>query len=371
MTGQRDQLGDAIGEDARTLEKLGLLLEARQFTTAAALAGAFLAAHPTDPDALVALGKAQAGLGDESAAIDSFARALGAAPDHYIAAVCLAGAYSDAGRHQEALTRARALVKAHPHIWGSHLTLAALALATQNPRLVNEAYMAARTAVELEPQEPENHVTLGLAAHRLGDRDTARRATEEALRLDPNNAAALNNRGLVMKRFRPGKHAAEIDTYARAAALDPLDRVARYNLEVVAYNTLARTGWFIALPMIVAIISSVLVSRPTDGPMSSAIIPALIGMVVVTALWGGWAAFNLRRIPSRRRPVLARVARSSGPVATIGASLALFALATLTVIPLSMIVTGLGAGLFPLLLVHRVVEYATRAALRRRHPDRG
>ncbi|ADG78371.1 TPR repeat-containing protein OS=Tsukamurella paurometabola (strain ATCC 8368 / DSM / CCUG 35730/ CIP 100753 / JCM 10117 / KCTC 9821 / NBRC 16120 / NCIMB 702349 / NCTC 13040) OX=521096 GN=Tpau_1753 PE=4 SV=1 [Tsukamurella paurometabola] len=361
---------EQVGADDRTLEKVGLLLETKQYTTAATLAGAFLTAHPSDPDALVALGRAQRGLGDHAAAIDCFGRALGVDPAHYAASVWLAGEFSEVGRHADALRTARALVRAYPDVAGSHFMLSSVALETGNKRLANEAMIAARTAVVLDPEVPEYHVNLGLAAHRSGDLRLAREATGQALRLDPNNAAALNNRGLMMKRFRSGRRAAEIDTYSRAAALDPLDSVARYNLEVVVYNTLARTGWYIALPMIAAIITSVLASRPTGGPLSSALVPAAVGCVLVVALWGGWVWFNVRRIPVDRRGVLRAVARSSGPIRAIGSSLGVFALATVAVIPLSITVTGLGAALFPLLIVHRIVEYTSRAMLRRRHPDR-
>ena len=356
--------GAGPGVDAvRTLQKVHLLVEANQFETAAALAGAYLAAHPDDPEALVAIGEAQKGLGRLDGAIAAFHRALAVAPGHYTATSMLAFAYGSAGRHPEAVQCARALVRAHPDVWGSHLTLAAVAVGTKDRRLTREAYAAAYRAVQLAPQEPENHVVLGLAARSLGDLETARRANEEALRLDPNNSSALNNRGTVMGRQR-GKWAAEVDTYARAAALDPQDGVARYNLEVTAYNALSRTGWLIVVPALIAIVGSAIAARPGGG------VAAAIAVGLQLAFWGGWAYSGYRRIPKGRLRMLGRVARGSGPIRAVAASLALVAAATVAVIPLAMVAPGIGAVVLPIVLLRRLVEVASRIALARRHPDR-
>lgn len=364
--------GEAAAEDdaARTLQKIDLLVEAKQHSSAVTLAGAYLAAHPGDPAALIALGDAQEGLGRDQEAIASFERALAVEPMNYRAAARLAYAYRRVGRLPDALLVARTLVRFHPEVWGSHHILASTYLATNNKALAPAAYAAAHRAVELAPEEPENHVVLGLAARATGDFETARRANEQALRIDPSNSAALNNRGTVMKRFRRGKWREEVETYARSAAQDPHDPVARYNLEVTAYNTFCRTGWFVALPMIVAIATSMLASRLDGAPLSAGVTAAVIGVVLVVGIWGAWAAFTYRRIPEGRHAMLADVVRRSGPARTLAASLCLFALAMVAVIPLSLVVPALAMVLFPLLIVHRIVEISTRFALRRRHPDR-
>ncbi|WP_019203365.1 tetratricopeptide repeat protein [Tsukamurella sp. 1534] len=357
-------------ESAHTLQKIDLLLEAKQYESAAALAGAYLAAHPDDVGALVALGDAQEGLGRDAEAVASLQRALAVEPMDYRAAARLAYALRRQGRLPEALHTARTLVRLHPDVWGSHHILASVYLATKNRALAHEAYAAAHRAVALEPGEPENHVVLGLAARAIGDQETARRANEQALHLDPNNSAALNNRGTVMKRFRRGNWGEQVETYARSAAQDPHDPVARYNLEVTAFNTFDRTGWFVVLPLFVAIVASVIASRPSGGAVPPAVIAAVVGVVLVVGVWGAWAAYTYRRIPAGRHRMLADVVRRSGPARTLAGSLLLLAVVMVAVIPLSLVAPGIGAVLLPLVFVHRLVEMSTRFALRRRHPDR-
>ncbi|MGX9296787.1 tetratricopeptide repeat protein [Tsukamurella paurometabola] len=369
MTEQRAAAPAGGDAGARTLQKAGMLVEARQFASAAALAGAYLAEHPNDPDAQVVLGEAYAGLGRAGEAKAAYRRALGADPTHYKASVLLAHAYLAARDQQAALDVARTLVRTYPDAWGAHLTLAWVAVDTKDRTLLSEAYAAARRAVELEPGEAENHVALGLAAQRLGNKDVARRANEEALRLDPTNAAALNNRGLSMKRFRPGRWTAEVDTYARSAAMDPHDPVARHNLAVMAYNTLNRTGWLLFVPMFITIVASIAVS-PVGRAGEISLGPVAVGVALQLLFWGAWALFGYRRIPAGRHAMMGRVVRTSGPVLTIAISLGIFAAASIVLILVSPIVPGLGGIMFPLLIAHRVVEWITRSVLNRRNPDR-
>lgn len=374
MTGRRPLAGDPPGDPpggggapgqqaAHTLHKIELLVEAGQFASAAALAGAFLASCPDDPDALVALGKAQRGLGRGPDAAESFGRALAANPAHYPAGCCLAFELSRAGDHGGALAAARNLVRMHPEVWGSHFTLASVALECPNPALRQEAYAAAYRAVQLEPGESSNHVVLGLAARALGDIASARRANEEALRLDPDNAAALNNRGTVM-RASHGGWTEQVETYARSAAVDPHDSVARYNLEVSAFNAVARGRWVEFAAVLVAVLGAAV------GGAAHDLVAVVLAMVAVTVIWVVWAARAYRRIPRGRRALLARVARQSGPVRAIMISTAVLAVVSVAVIPLALVLPVSGLPVLVVLMLHRIVEIAALSSLRGRHPNR-
>jgi tetratricopeptide (TPR) repeat protein len=352
--------GGSAPEQDHTVAKIELLTAARQFDSAATLAGAYLAAHPDDPAAWAALGEAQQGLGHGADAVASFRRALAADPHGYKAACCLAFALRRDGDLAGALHVARILVRMHPQVWGSHLTLASVALAAKEPMLTREAYAAAYRAVELEPNEAENHVILGLAARELGDLPTARRAYDAALALDPNSSAALNNRATVLPRGR-GRWRTAIDGFARSAALDPDDRVARHNLEATVWNTLNRAR-FVAVPAaLLAIVFGVAV-RASAAPMPIAV----IGAGVVAAVWLVWSVIALLRIPHGLRSILRTVAWSARPVRLQALALTALAVITVAAVPLSRLFGGVELLIFPALIGYRVVSISTLRAMNAR-----
>jgi tetratricopeptide (TPR) repeat protein len=94
-----------------------------------------------------------------------------------------------------------------------------------------EALPLAQRAVEVAPDRAANHVTYGYVASAAGDKELARREYEQAVTLDPSDAAAWNNLGcLDLQARRPLRARAR---FREALRLDPRAERARRNLELV------------------------------------------------------------------------------------------------------------------------------------------
>ena len=83
----------------------------------------------------------------------------------------------------------------------------------------------------LAPDRASNHITLGYVASSAGDRQLARRAYQQALVLEPNNALAWNNLGCVDLAQGRLLHARE--RFREALRLDPAGSVAQDNYQLV------------------------------------------------------------------------------------------------------------------------------------------
>lgn len=76
-------------------------------------------------------------------------------------------------------------------------------------------------ALQHDPGYPAAHTTLGILYARLGERDKAERHFREAVRLAPEDSAALNNYGQFL--CARGRHKEGLELFARAVA-NPLYR---------------------------------------------------------------------------------------------------------------------------------------------------
>jgi Flp pilus assembly protein TadD len=93
------------------------------------------------------------------------------------------------GRRDEAVVSAREAVRRDQSDWRCHVALAE-ALGADDPQ---GAFAAACRAIQLARNEPRTYEVLGDAAVRVHDKDTARRAYFEALKIDPTNQHAREN----------------------------------------------------------------------------------------------------------------------------------------------------------------------------------
>ena len=106
------------------------------------------------------------------------------------------------------------------------------------------AEQALRKAVELAPDLPEYHKSLGNALRMLGRPDEASVAYTRALQLDPAYLPAYNNLGLV--QFEQGAFAEAEANLRKALELDPTDSQVMTNLGVAIFLQ-GRTDEAIAL----------------------------------------------------------------------------------------------------------------------------
>jgi tetratricopeptide (TPR) repeat protein len=140
------------------------------------------------------------------------------------------------GHYPAARYLAQVALRLAPNQWR---TLMQVAQTDASARAVTQdSWSAARRAVELAPNEPETHLTLGNVA--LADRDfrQARRCYLEALRLDPDNLSARNNLSVIdMRRQRFGRAAAG---FRAAARVDPRAELPIRNFRAALAGALGR-----------------------------------------------------------------------------------------------------------------------------------
>ncbi len=123
-----------------------------------------------------------------------FGHALDVTRDNYVAHYNRGAAYSDLGRHEQAIVDFDA-------------------------------------AIGINPKDAMIHDYRGVAHAALGHHDQAIRAYDEAIALSPTYSSAYYNRGL--SELQLGKDEAAIDDFTRAIELDPMSPNAYYNRALV------------------------------------------------------------------------------------------------------------------------------------------
>jgi len=219
---------DSIGR-ARTLIDLG-----RHELAKAELAKA-LADDPGSTEAWCLLAQCEQKAGDVNAMRHAAGQALASNPDSEWAHRLQSLALHKLGRHTDAIQAAREAVRLAPHQWQQYVVLVTAMI----PRLDlfrAEATWAADRAVELAPQHAETHLTRGVLAGAQGNLVDAERNYREALRLDPENAAARNN--LATIQLRGNDLEAATAGFAAALAENPRLQVARDNIDLVCRRVL-------------------------------------------------------------------------------------------------------------------------------------
>jgi tetratricopeptide (TPR) repeat protein len=284
-----------------------------------------LAAEPADPDLLGELAwvlyltdRPAEGLAAAEAAI---ALAPGQAHLHQYRASLL----SDLKRHGEAVQAAltaRSLQPQEPKI--ARTCARVLARAGRK----HEAYEAARQAVELEPGSSWSHLLVADTADELRDRTTARRAYEEALRLDPQNAMARHD--LAVLDINTGHLARGLRGLVEAGALDPTLPIVLRTVTHVIW----KLSWRLRMLFVAATIACVAASgaHPDEATWSARIAAAVSLLAIGLLTW-----WTVRDLPAGVRPAVLAALRADGPLRVTYLGIAACVLLFLTVA-----VTGFG-----------------------------
>jgi tetratricopeptide (TPR) repeat protein len=215
---------------------------------------------PHDADVQNALGEALERIGALDAAVDAYRKAIFEHPDFRKASNNLILALVKAGKGEEALQRAAALVSAAPDDPNGHFTLGLaqseqdvegaiksfhrvleltprhtlarynLALVLKRADRLPEAADELRRAIEIEPRA-EAYYMLGVISWHQGDVDRAAEALRAAIAAQPRYADAHYTLGAVLKTRRDWTGAA--DPLRRAIALRPDLPAAHYTLAQV------------------------------------------------------------------------------------------------------------------------------------------
>ncbi|MCB8905385.1 MULTISPECIES: tetratricopeptide repeat protein [unclassified Streptomyces] len=357
-----------------TLLRAEALYDTGRFAQAGELVAQHLAGEPEDAEALVLLARCHHRAEKHQAALEAVDGALRAEPELLMAWLMRVQILLELRRFQEAETAARYSVRLAPQYWGTHYALgtalAQFAEHARTPARTVEAYEAARAAVSLAPEEDAAHFLVGLTAQRRGDHATAQRAYEAALRLNPQSSEAHNNLSLLRLRrrwFRRGAWTQAAEGFVASAALDLQDRKARYNLEAMAWNTVAGARWVALLGFIASTFGAAPARSGDTG--ADAIVPFVIGVAVIVGSWGGWVLWMGRRVPPRLRRPMLLVARSCRPVIAMATAVGLLGLYSVVSMALwsfdAGVVGGLGTPLFWAVII---TYWVSRSALNRRAP---
>ncbi|MEU8621622.1 tetratricopeptide repeat protein [Streptomyces sp. NPDC048623] len=353
----------------RDLVQADALYDLGRYEQAAEAAARHLAAHPDDASALVLLARCRHRLGDEAQALDLVEQALRAEPDSVGGWLMRTHVLLTTRQYERAEESARRAVALAPHFWATHYTLASVLDRSVHAERKRAAYESARTAVSLAPEESDAHFLVGLTAQRLGNHEVAERAYETALRLDPESSEAHNNLSLLHLRRRwrrPGSWTKAAEGFVQSAALDLDDRQARYNLETMAWGTVAGSRWVALVGFVAASMASAHLNSGAEG--REAVIGVLLAVGVMAGGWGGWFLWLTRRVPPRLRRPLLLVSRSCKPVLAMATAVAVLALHSALRLLLWRY-DAFGALAFPVFWAAVITYWVSRARLQRRAPQ--
>ena len=267
---------DSIGR-ARTLIDLGRHEQAK-----AELAKA-IADDPASTEAWCLMAQCEQKAGDVHAMLHAARQALASNPDSEWAHRLQSLALHKLGWHEDAVRSAREAVRLAPHQWQQYVVLVT-AMIPLLDRYQAEATQAADRAVELAPLHAETHLTRGVLAGAQGNLPVAERNYREALRLDPENAAARNN--LATIELRGNNLEAATAGFAAALAENPRLQVARDNIDLVCRRVirgarLAAQTVFIGVGFV-----TITYEGGTAFPAMTAVLLTLVWLVMVARLVG-------------------------------------------------------------------------------------
>ncbi|MEM6108331.1 hypothetical protein AAHS21_19155 [Mycobacterium sp. 050272] len=195
-----------------------------------------LSQNPNDPGLLAQYARAEYLLENYDGASRSAYAALAAAPQHELAMRIYALSLDGLGRHGDALWMAWQGVRTHPNEPLQHRVYARL---LQKSHQLNSALVVVDEALRLDPASPDGLVLRGSILHDLGRIRESTDSYRQALALDANHAAALNN--MAVNRLQRGKFGHALRGFLGAAGSDPtLGDLVRRNIGAVLAKMLRR-----------------------------------------------------------------------------------------------------------------------------------
>lgn len=229
-----------MAADPAVLAKAEALIDVSRFHEAKQHLVTYVAAAPESVDAWCLLASCELGLDAPSAAVRAAETAIRLAPGFDVPHRLRALGLSQSGLLEPASTAAAEAVRLGPLDYRNHYTVAQILVNRHNlePEEKAQARHAALRAVEMAPHDPDVHVVAGLAAGRLKQKEVERASYREALRLDPDNAMALNNLAAMdVGGIRLGRAAKRLVAGLRLA---PEEKILKENLDAVGRSLIAR-----------------------------------------------------------------------------------------------------------------------------------
>jgi tetratricopeptide (TPR) repeat protein len=182
------------------LQRARALLDVGRFEQARVALGEYLASSPQSVEALCLLARSHQLGRDYHEMLLAADHAVAAAPASEWAHRLRSIALGKLRLPLQAVAAARHAVELAPYAWQPYVIMVDALLASGGSEARREAYQAALHAQRLAPHEPEVHNSRGRVFQAISDPGAARRAYQEALRLDPQNPTAHNNLAIVELR---------------------------------------------------------------------------------------------------------------------------------------------------------------------------
>lgn len=289
--------GDDVLDD---LQRAEALLAVGRLDAAGQILAGVLARQPDSAAALCLLAVLENKRGDHRAMLRAADAAVAAEPGSDWAHRLRSTALRHRGRPQEAREAARDAVRAAPDNWACHVVLAESELLDETVDGVESAYRAASKAVELAPDEPDAHLTLGRVHAAAFDPAYAQACYEQALALDPQHVAARNN--LAVEQLRTGRYTAGGRTLIDALAQDPQHELLHRNLDQAALAWLHRLADGVVLAWL-CWAAVLLTGSPRDEGIAGG---ALAVLVAVGVVW------SYGRLPGAMRRLVRRPPTPTG-----------------------------------------------------------
>jgi tetratricopeptide (TPR) repeat protein len=276
-----------------SLQRAQALVDLGRIQEAEAALRTHLATEPADAEALMMLAHLQLVDRRYAGTLHAADAAIGAQPLAERAYRLRALALSGLGRHDEAVAAAEQAVRLDPH---ASIVLRCYAIVLHAAGRSEQALKMARKAVDLDPLDPEAHFRVGDIASDRGDRETARHAYEETLRLKPDHVAARHD--LAVLDFRRKRIFRALGGLLDTAAAAPDEPVASHNIAGVLAWCVGLVG---SVELLCALVCTQLVG---SGGLASRLIAGAVNVVVAVAA-GVFVARMPRRLV-RAMPLLAR-----------------------------------------------------------------
>ncbi|HEX5598694.1 MAG TPA: tetratricopeptide repeat protein [Micromonosporaceae bacterium] len=342
-----DAASDQYSSAEGYIQRAELLADLGRYDEAATEVGYAVALDPADAWALTVLARVHLAAERPAEALAAADAAVAAAPNRVDSLVIRGLALADLRRFRESAQIADQLLALAPDDAYAQRSAAAILAESRNGQ---QALNAAWRGVELAPEEPQAHLVLGLVSARLELFDLAERAYREALRLNPELAAARHDMGVI--RLEQKRYAEALADLAEAAAMQP----GRTDGVRTMGNALVRLVMFGAgYTLVAAVIVAFLATG--NGAMSRiwAAFMALAGFLTVWVLAG--------KVPGSVRAILPGLLRSDRALA-----LSVYAVVGA---PFLLLVYTLVGSPWPLVLAIAATMVAEFAAFSRLHYGSG
>lgn len=208
---------------SNALSEAILQFQNQRFKAAEKACGRALKQNPRDANAHHLMSTLKARNGDIKKAVRHSEQAVSLAPSHVEARFNLAKGYRDLGRHTEAISANKTVLKTwpdRPEVWVE------LAVAQSLTGQIRESVESYQRAIDLGDARPDLFSELGHNQLKLHNFDDAEKTLQRALDVSPTCSSALIN--LAILRENQGRADESIQLYENVQSTDPNHKQAEY-----------------------------------------------------------------------------------------------------------------------------------------------